>query len=171
MDGLDTVASCELALRAGGVLVVPHHGGPWASSCLDLGRSASRAASAASSTTGALAAPFALAMGPAGFVAVIAGWVTTEVGRQPFTVYGLLRTATSASPLEAPAVAASLRVFIVIYFIVFGAGAGYILQADGHAPHRARPGPSTGSSDPHRRHHAGPGGRSGAAPSARRSDA
>ena len=35
----------------------------------------------------------ALAMGPAGFVAVIAGWVTTEAGRQPFTVYGLLRTA------------------------------------------------------------------------------
>ena len=38
-------------------------------------------------------------MGPAGFVAVIAGWITTEVGRQPFTVYGLLRTAQSASPL------------------------------------------------------------------------
>ena len=32
-------------------------------------------------------------MGPSGFVAVIAGWITTEVGRQPFTVYGLLRTA------------------------------------------------------------------------------
>src|SRR5690606_14911866 len=42
---------------------------------------------------------FALAMGPAGFVAVIAGWVTTEVGRQPYTVYGLLRTADSVSPL------------------------------------------------------------------------
>ena len=42
---------------------------------------------------------FAIAMGPAGFVAVIAGWVTTEVGRQPFTVYGLLRTADSVSPL------------------------------------------------------------------------
>src|SRR6202011_4669558 len=41
---------------------------------------------------------FALAMGPAGFVAVLAGWVTTETGRQPFTVYGLLRTADSASP-------------------------------------------------------------------------
>ena len=34
-----------------------------------------------------------LAMGPAGFIAVLAGWITTEVGRQPFTVYGLLRTA------------------------------------------------------------------------------
>ena len=43
-----------------------------------------------------------------GFVAVIAGWVTTEVGRQPYTVYGLLRTADSVSPLDAPAVATSL---------------------------------------------------------------
>ena len=35
---------------------------------------------------------FAMAMGPAGFIAVLAGWITTETGRQPFTVYGLLRT-------------------------------------------------------------------------------
>ncbi|TCN35935.1 cytochrome bd-I ubiquinol oxidase subunit 1 apoprotein [Shinella granuli] len=70
----------------------------------------------------------AIAMGPSGFVAVIAGWVTTEVGRQPFTVYGLLRTAESAAPLEAPAVAASLVAFIVVYFAVFGAGTFYILK-------------------------------------------
>src|SRR5690606_31956641 len=50
----------------------------------------------------------ALVMGPSGFVAVLAGWIVTEVGRQPFTIYGLLRTAESASPLDAPAVAASL---------------------------------------------------------------
>ena len=48
-------------------------------------------------------------MGPSGFVAVLAGWITTEVGRQPYTVYGLLRTADSISPIAAPAVAASLR--------------------------------------------------------------
>jgi cytochrome d ubiquinol oxidase subunit I len=70
----------------------------------------------------------ALLMGPSGFVAVIAGWVTTEVGRQPWTVYGLLRTADSAAPLDAPAVAASLIAFIVVYFAVFGAGTGYILK-------------------------------------------
>ncbi|MFC4173235.1 cytochrome ubiquinol oxidase subunit I [Microvirga sp. GCM10011540] len=87
----------------------------------------------------------ALAMGPAGFVAVIAGWVTTEVGRQPFTVYGLLKTAQSASPLEAPAVAASLLTFIVVYFIVFGAGTGYILKLMGKAPHRGETGPEVGS--------------------------
>jgi cytochrome d ubiquinol oxidase subunit I len=51
---------------------------------------------------------FALIMGPSGFIAVLAGWITTEVGRQPFTIYGVMRTAESASPLAAPAVAASL---------------------------------------------------------------
>lgn len=84
---------------------------------------------------------FALAMGPAGFVAVIAGWVTTEVGRQPYTVYGLLRTADSVSPLEAPAVAISLLAFIVVYFIVFGAGVLYILRLMGRSPTRDEPGP------------------------------
>jgi cytochrome d ubiquinol oxidase subunit I len=77
---------------------------------------------------------FALVMGPAGFVAVIAGWVTTEVGRQPFTVYGLLRTADSASPLDAPAVAASLIAFIIVYFTVFSVGTWYILKLMGRPP-------------------------------------
>jgi cytochrome d ubiquinol oxidase subunit I len=77
---------------------------------------------------------FALVMGPAGFVAVIAGWVTTEVGRQPYTVYGLLRTADSVSPLDAPAVATSLIAFIVVYFAVFSVGTWYILRLMGHAP-------------------------------------
>lgn len=67
-------------------------------------------------------------MGPAGFVAVIAGWVTTEVGRQPWTVYGLLRTVHSASPLAAPAVGASLIAFVLVYFAVFGVGIWYILK-------------------------------------------
>lgn len=77
----------------------------------------------------------ALVMGPSGFVAVIAGWVTTEVGRQPFTVYGLLRTADSASPLAAPAVAASLTAFVLVYFAVFGIGTWYILKLMSKAPH------------------------------------
>ncbi|WP_328595989.1 cytochrome ubiquinol oxidase subunit I [Aureimonas psammosilenae] len=83
---------------------------------------------------------FALLMGPSGFVAVLAGWVTTEVGRQPFTVYGFLRTAESASPLHAPAVAASLLAFVLVYFAVFGAGILYILKLMAHAPHRGEPG-------------------------------
>ena len=87
---------------------------------------------------------FAIAMGPAGFVAVIAGWVTTEVGRQPFTVHGLLRTADSVSPLQAPAVAIPLLAFIVVYFIVFGAGVYYILRLMSHSPHRGEEGPERG---------------------------
>ncbi len=70
----------------------------------------------------------ALIMGPSGFVAVIAGWVTTEVGRQPYTIFGLLRTADSASPLDAPAVAASLLAFVVVYFTVFSIGTWYLLR-------------------------------------------
>ena len=70
----------------------------------------------------------ALLMGPMGFVAVLAGWITTEAGRQPYTVYGLLRTADSAAPVAAEAVGASLLAFIVVYFAVFGAGVFYILR-------------------------------------------
>lgn len=78
---------------------------------------------------------FALLMGPMGFVAVLAGWITTEVGRQPYTIYGLLRTADSASPLDAPAVAASLAAFAVVYFAVFAAGVFYLLRLMSHPPH------------------------------------
>jgi cytochrome d ubiquinol oxidase subunit I len=91
---------------------------------------------------------FAVAMGPAGFVTVIAGWVTTEAGRQPFTVYGLLRTSESAAPLEAPAVGTSLIAFILVYFVVFGAGSLYILKLMGHAPHPGEPGLTDGPGGP-----------------------
>ena len=73
-------------------------------------------------------------MGPAGFVAVLAGWITTESGRQPYTVYGLLRTAESMSPVDAAAVATSLLTFIVVYFVVFGTGAFYQLRLMGNPP-------------------------------------
>ncbi len=78
----------------------------------------------------------AVVMGPAGFVAVLAGWITTEVGRQPFTVYGLLRTSDSLSPIAAPAVASSLIAFIIVYFFVFGAGTYYILRMMAARPYR-----------------------------------
>ncbi|MDB5403883.1 MAG: cytochrome bd ubiquinol oxidase subunit [Acetobacteraceae bacterium] len=70
----------------------------------------------------------AVAMGPAGFIAVLAGWTTTEVGRQPFTVFGVLRTADSTSPIALPAVATSFAAFVVVYSIVFGTGFVYILH-------------------------------------------
>jgi cytochrome d ubiquinol oxidase subunit I len=82
---------------------------------------------------------FAIAMGPMGFVAVLAGWVTTEVGRQPWTVYGLLRTEHSAGPVEAPAIALSLAAFAVVYFIVFAAGCFYVLRLLGKPPRGDEP--------------------------------
>lgn len=88
---------------------------------------------------------FALAMGPAGFVAVLAGWVTTEVGRQPYTVYGLLRTVESASPLHAASVAASLIAFVIIYFAVFAMGVVYILRLLRQAPHSGETGHAEGA--------------------------
>jgi cytochrome d ubiquinol oxidase subunit I len=90
----------------------------------------------------------ALIMGPSGFVAVIAGWVTTEVGRQPFTVYGLLRTADSVSPLAAPAVATSLLAFVLVYFAVFGVGTWYILRLMGQAPRPHEEEPDTAERAP-----------------------
>ncbi|MFL7011407.1 cytochrome ubiquinol oxidase subunit I [Enterovibrio norvegicus] len=65
---------------------------------------------------------------PCGFVAILSGWITTEVGRQPYTVYGLLTTAESVSPIDASAVGASLAVFVVVYFAIFGAGIYYLLK-------------------------------------------
>jgi cytochrome d ubiquinol oxidase subunit I len=67
------------------------------------------------------------AVAPLGFVAVIAGWITTEVGRQPWTVYGLLRTADSVSPsLTGPDVALSLALYIVVYLIMFPTGIAFM---------------------------------------------
>ncbi|MBN9032139.1 MAG: cytochrome ubiquinol oxidase subunit I [Rhizobiales bacterium 63-7] len=81
----------------------------------------------------------AVAMGPAGFAAVLAGWVTTEVGRQPFTIYGHVLTAESHSPIAAPAVATSLIAFIVVYFFVFGAGTFYLLRLMARLPRDPSP--------------------------------
>ena len=90
----------------------------------------------------------ALVMGPAGFVAVLCGWATTEVGRQPFTIYGLLRTAESLSPVGAPAVAASLTAFVIVYFAVFGVGTWFILRLMSAPPHPHETGVIPGG--PHR---------------------
>ncbi|NJC32924.1 cytochrome d ubiquinol oxidase subunit I [Sphingomonas jejuensis] len=84
---------------------------------------------------------FALVMGPTGFIAVIAGWITTEVGRQPFTVYNVLMTRDSVAPLDAPAVASSLTAFVIVYFTVFGFGTWYLLKlmAKGAEPGEPEP--------------------------------
>ncbi len=69
-----------------------------------------------------------LLMGPSGFVALLAGWFVTETGRQPFTVYGLLRTANSVSPIGSLGVAISLLAFVAVYLVVFGSGVWYLLR-------------------------------------------
>ena len=71
---------------------------------------------------------FSMAMGPAGFIAVIAGWTTAEVGRQPYVVFGQLRTDHAVSPVGAGPVSLSLLVFVMIYAAVFCTGAIYILR-------------------------------------------
>ncbi|UTW54647.1 cytochrome ubiquinol oxidase subunit I [Kordiimonas sp. SCSIO 12610] len=76
-------------------------------------------------------------MGPSGFVAVLAGWITTEVGRQPYTVYGYLRTSQSLAQIDAPAVASSLIAFIIVYFTLFGAGTYYILKMMSRSPNES----------------------------------
>ncbi|KVE35503.1 cytochrome ubiquinol oxidase subunit I [Burkholderia sp. TSV86] len=70
----------------------------------------------------------ALAMGPSGFISLLAGWVTTEAGRQPWVVYGVMRTSQAVSPLSAQQVSVSLMTFVVVYFLVFGTGVYYMLK-------------------------------------------
>ena len=65
---------------------------------------------------------------PVGVVAVIAGWVVAETGRQPFVVYGLLRTANSVSPIQPAEVAASLALFLVIYGTLLSIYVGYFIR-------------------------------------------
>lgn len=71
-------------------------------------------------------------MMPSGFVAILAGWFVTEVGRQPYTVYGIIRTAESVSPsIIGAQVAWSLLSFVIMYIFIFGAGSYYILKLIG----------------------------------------
>ncbi|NDE91111.1 MAG: cytochrome ubiquinol oxidase subunit I [Alphaproteobacteria bacterium] len=71
-------------------------------------------------------------MMPSGFIALLAGWFVTEIGRQPWTAYSIIRTAESVSPaILGPQVAWSLLAFVVMYTFVFGAGSYYILKLIG----------------------------------------
>jgi cytochrome d ubiquinol oxidase subunit I len=77
---------------------------------------------------------FALWMGPAGIAAILAGWITTEVGRQPWVVYGVMRTADAVSAHGGAPVALTLAIFVVVYFAVFGAGTVYALRIIAKGP-------------------------------------
>lgn len=69
--------------------------------------------------------PAALAW-PLGFLAILAGWTTTEVGRQPWVATGIIRTADAASPIAAGAVGATVILFVLVYFAVYSAGLYYM---------------------------------------------
>ncbi|WP_216081449.1 cytochrome ubiquinol oxidase subunit I [Citrobacter sp. MGH 55] len=71
---------------------------------------------------------FALGMGPAGLLALLAGWVTTEAGRQPWVIYGFLRTRDAVSLHSTMQMVISLLVFIIVYGAVFGVGYYYIFR-------------------------------------------
>src|SRR5690606_21181614 len=72
---------------------------------------------------------FWMAMMPSGFVALLAGWFVTEIGRQPWTAYRLIRTVHSVSPaILGPQVAWSFFAFVILYTFIFGAGIYYIFK-------------------------------------------
>ncbi|MDQ9036689.1 cytochrome D ubiquinol oxidase subunit I [Acinetobacter genomosp. 33YU] len=77
---------------------------------------------------------FALVMGPSGFIALLAGWFTTEVGRQPWVVYGVMRTKDALSPVSAEQVGLTLIIFVLVYCIVFGIGIYYMLKLINKGP-------------------------------------
>ena len=82
-----------------------------------------------------------LFMGPTGLIAMLAGWITTEVGRQPWVVYGLMRTADAASNHSVTQLSISLALFVLIYFSVFAVGIGYMMKLvrKGPQPHHDHP--------------------------------
>ncbi|QVW26694.1 cytochrome ubiquinol oxidase subunit I [Pseudomonas hormoni] len=80
-------------------------------------------------------------MAPAGFLAMLSGWVVTEVGRQPFTVYGLLRTADSVSSVSRQQVVGSTWLILMFYLLIFGIGLWVLLRILREPPHLDEPGP------------------------------
>jgi cytochrome bd ubiquinol oxidase subunit I len=84
---------------------------------------------------------------PLGFVAVLAGWFTAEVGRQPWVVYGVLRTADAVSPVPGGSVLTSLVLFVLAYGVVFGAGLYYIARLVRRGPEETPPVPEKEEAD------------------------
>ena len=88
-----------------------------------------------------------------GFVAVIAGWVVSESGRQPWIAHGILRTADATSPVPGASIATTLALFVIVYGIVFAMGIYYINRLIALGPR-----PETGSQAPGRNPLAAAGG-------------
>jgi cytochrome bd ubiquinol oxidase subunit I len=83
---------------------------------------------------------------PLGFIAILAGWVTTEQGRQPYLVYGVLRTSEGLSPaITSAQIAMSLATIVVTYCVVFSIGVYYIRRLIRHGPQGAAIDPADGA--------------------------
>lgn len=67
-------------------------------------------------------------MGPSGLIAILAGWFTTEIGRQPWVVYGLMRTSDAVSNHSVTQMSLTLVMFVLVYFSLFGVGIGYMMR-------------------------------------------
>jgi Cytochrome bd-type quinol oxidase, subunit 1 len=78
---------------------------------------------------------------PAGFIALVAGWFVTEIGRQPWVVHGLMRTADAVGEQSAGMVLASLATYVVGYAFVFGFGVWYLARLVRRGPVPDRDGP------------------------------
>jgi cytochrome d ubiquinol oxidase subunit I len=78
-----------------------------------------------------------VAMSPAGFLAVLFGWITAEVGRQPYVAYGIMRTSEAVSPVGAGSVSVSLAAFMIVYATIFTAGAIFIFRLLHEGPESA----------------------------------
>lgn len=90
---------------------------------------------------------FVVAMAPSGLIALLTGWITTEAGRQPWVVYGLLRTRDAVSTIDAHQVGTSLLMFVIIYFSVFGTGIYYMLKLMHRGPSLSAPSTEAESMD------------------------
>jgi len=73
-------------------------------------------------------------MGPAGLIAILAGWFTTEVGRQPWVVYGVMRTSEAVSNHSPQVLSATLAIFVLVYCTVFGTGISYMIRLVARGP-------------------------------------
>jgi cytochrome bd ubiquinol oxidase subunit I len=93
----------------------------------------------------------ALWMGPSGLIAILAGWYTTEIGRQPWTIHGVLRTADAVSAHSTLQLGISLVLFVLVYFFIFGVGIIYMLRLirQGPAAIPGTPPPSGGAGQLH----------------------
>ncbi|MDX9874582.1 MAG: cytochrome ubiquinol oxidase subunit I [Spongiibacteraceae bacterium] len=94
---------------------------------------------------------FAVAMGPTGLIAILAGWYTTEIGRQPWLVQGLMRTADGVSAHSAGTLGTTLVLFVATYFFVFGVGIWYVLRLVARGPEEMA---DTTTGGPGQLHHA-----------------